>query len=135
MVISLESSLSSDPNWIKVEPSDQENLDEKLSQIHQFIDESHRDLGTTFLESFNQLDSLTSKHDFVTRLRYRLMVALAKKLAFDAIFVGTSTDELANGLMINISLGRGMETPAEMVRLRFLDGVNSFIISLYRTVR
>lgn len=56
------------------------------------------------------------------------MLKMASGLGFDSVFLASTSDELATALMTNISLGRGVESAAEMVCAFGLSG--SLVLTL-----
>lgn len=61
----------------------------------------------TFLQSFNRINSLTSKQDYLLQLRKRVWRTAAKQLNCRLVFVPEINSDLARNLLTDISLGRG----------------------------
>ena len=62
---------------------------------------------TNFMETFNCLQSLTSKQDFLLQLRKKIWRSAARHLDCGIVFVPETNADLAKALLTDISLGRG----------------------------
>lgn len=60
-----------------------------------------------FMTTFNTLNSLTSKQDFLQQLKKRIWRSAARSLSCGVVFLPETNSDLAKTLLTNISLGRG----------------------------
>ncbi|KAI1297290.1 Cytoplasmic tRNA 2-thiolation protein 2-A [Halotydeus destructor] len=66
-----------------------------------------------FTAALNDMKSLTSKEEFLRRLRNQLLVDIAKKECLDAIFLGTNGSRLSIQLIADVAQGKGNQIHLE----------------------
>uniref|UniRef100_A0A1B6KH68 Cytoplasmic tRNA 2-thiolation protein 2 n=1 Tax=Graphocephala atropunctata TaxID=36148 RepID=A0A1B6KH68_9HEMI len=63
---------------------------------------------------FESISDITSKMDLLCKLRYNLLIQVAKALGCNKMFTAETADDLAVRLMTNVSLGRGSQLPYDV---------------------
>ncbi|CAG2120701.1 unnamed protein product, partial [Medioppia subpectinata] len=90
--------------------------------IQQSVDsQSDNDCRKAFMDSFSGIKSLTSKQEFVKRMRNRLIADIAYIEKFDKIFFANNSTDLAINLMSDVSVGKGIQLQSEAA---FIDERN-----------
>lgn len=92
----------------KGEPVNFNNLN---NYLHDTI---RKDNEKKFYESVNKIKTLTSKQDYIEKIRKNIIGTVAKKLDKKFVFLSDISSNLASTLLTNISLGRGGSTASDV---------------------
>uniref|UniRef100_A0A1B6JV90 Cytoplasmic tRNA 2-thiolation protein 2 n=1 Tax=Homalodisca liturata TaxID=320908 RepID=A0A1B6JV90_9HEMI len=74
----------------------------------------HSHNTSNLCDLFNSISDTTSKMDLLSKLRYNLLIQVAKVLGCNKMFTAETADDLAVKLMTNVSLGRGAQLPYDV---------------------